>query len=136
MTRLEKQAAARHAQRPRPHDRIGRLDRSPFEPPLIANLVCVETQVDGVVVQEALGVDVARELQVVAALQRRQELRPDLDIPLDAVQVDPFGLSRAAQSLADEGCAPAAAVRSAATPSEWSPDRPAWLVLRGHSSSS
>jgi hypothetical protein len=100
MARLKKQAAARHAEWPRPDYLSGRGDFAAFASPLVADLVGVETEVDGVVVEESPRVDVTRKLHVIAGLQGGQELGPDLDVPLDAVQVYALRLPGAAQPLA------------------------------------
>jgi hypothetical protein len=100
MARLKKEAAARHAEWTRPDYLSGRGDFAALASPLFADLVGVETEVDRVVVEESLCIDVTRKLYVVASFQGGQELGPDLDVPLHAVQVYPLSLPGAAQPLA------------------------------------
>ena len=63
-------------------------------PPLAEDVVGVEAEVERVVAQEALRVDGARQLAVVAALERGEVAGPDLRVALGAVQVDALALAR------------------------------------------
>ena len=56
--------------------------------PLGEDLVRVEPEVERVVAQEALGVDRARQVLVVAALEGAEVARPDLRVALGPVEVD------------------------------------------------
>ena len=92
--RREGQALARR------RDRLGHDDRrrlllavAALTTPLDQDLVRVEPEVERVVAQEALGVDRARQLLVVAALEGAQVARPDLGVALGPVEVDALALA-------------------------------------------
>ena len=88
-------------ERPRHDDRRRRLDLplAALAPPLEEDLVRVEAEVQRVVAQEALGVDRARQLAVLAALEGAQVARPDLRVALGAVEVDALALAGGEQAL-------------------------------------
>ena len=88
-------------------------------PPLEQDVVGVEAEIQRVVAQEALGVDRAGQLPVVAALERAEVARPDLRVALGAVQVDALALAGGVQALGQARSWVGAALRSA------SDDRPA-----------
>ena len=87
----------------RQDDRRRRLDLALalLPPPLEEDLVGVEAEVEGVVAQEALRVDRARQLAVVAALEGAQVARPDLRVALGAIQIDALALTGREQPLAE-----------------------------------
>ena len=80
------------------------LKRLHLVAPALEQLVGVEAQVDGVVAQEALGVDRRRQVVVCAVLERRQVAQPDLGVALGAVQVDALALAGKLKRLADGRC--------------------------------
>ena len=75
--------------------------RTSLASPLVEDLVRVEAEVERVVAQEALRVDVARQLLVVATLERAQVARPDLRVALGPVQVDALGFAGRVQALGE-----------------------------------
>ena len=102
--------------------------------PLADDVLGVEAEIQRVVAQEALGVDGARQLGVLAVLERGQVARADLRVALGPVEVDALTLARRVEPLGQRrtgvGGEPLAhlAARPDATPSQ--------LVSRGHASSS
>ncbi len=75
------------------------LDVAALAPPLEQDLVGVEPEIERVVAQEALRVDRAGELLVVAALQRAQVACPDLRVALGAIEIDALALARGVEAL-------------------------------------
>ena len=67
--------------------------------PLVQDLVRIEAEIERVVAQEALRVDGARQLAVVAALEGAEIAGPDLRVALGAVQVDALALARVVEPL-------------------------------------
>ena len=67
--------------------------------PLAEDLLGLEAEVQRVVAQEALRVDGARQLAVVAALEGGQVAGPDLRVALGAVEVDALALAGGVQPL-------------------------------------
>ena len=103
--RRERQALARRGERlgDRQH-RLGRhLRVAPLAAPLADDLLGVQPEVERVVAQEALGVDGAGELGVLAVLEGGQVPGPDLGVALGAVQVDALALARRQQALRERG---------------------------------
>ena len=109
-------------------------------PPLEQDLVGVEPEVERVVAQEALGVDGAGELAIVAALERGEVAGADLRVPLRAVQVDALALASGEEALGEAGCGvgwPARAYHALRPEPRAGPDpvvvtrRPVLLVLLG-----
>ena len=71
--------------------------------PLEQDLVRVEAEVQRVVAQEALGVDGARQLLLVAALEGAEVAGPDLGVAFGAVEVHALALARGVQALRQAG---------------------------------
>ena len=101
-------------------------------PPLAQDLVRVEPEVERVVAQEALGVDRAGQLLVVAALEGAQVARPDLGVALGAVQVDALALARGVQALG-QASGRARRRRHASGVRPVDPDRPLELLVASSS---
>ncbi len=79
------------------------VDVAPLVAPLEEDLVRVEAQVEGVVAQEALGVDGSREFPVVAALQGGKVASADLRVALRPIQIDALPLARGEEPLRQAG---------------------------------
>jgi len=72
--------------------------------PAIEDVVRLEAQIDGVVAQEALGVDRRRELVVVAVFEGRQVAQPYLGVALGTVQVNALTLAGQLERLTHRRC--------------------------------
>ena len=99
--RREGEALARGRERLRDREHgLGRHRRvAPLAPPLADHVLGIEPEVERVVAQEALGVDGARQLRVVAVLERGEVAGPDLRVALGAVEVDALALARGDEAL-------------------------------------
>ena len=101
--------------------------------PLVEDLLGIEPEVERVVAQEALRVDGAGQLLVIAALEGAQVAGPDLRVALGPVQVHALALAGGVQALGQAGrrvgrqAAPGFGAIGA--------DRPLQLLPRRHSSS-
>ena len=112
------------------------LGRAELLAPLLFDLVCVHTEVRGVVAQEAARVDVAGQVSHIAVFESRKEFHSDLGVSLDAVKIYALHFSGVTQLLANgrSPIAPQPAPTSA--PSNASASGTAHWVSARHASSS
>ena len=110
-------ALARRRQRPRDAD-LGSARAAAvtaLAAPLEEDLVGIETEIQGVVAQEALRVDRPGQLAVLAPLEGAEIACPDLRVALGAVEVDALA-SRAASSRSGRSACGSAGARSGRQP--------------------
>ena len=82
------------------YDALGRAHALHLVAPALEHLFGIEPEVDGVVAQEALGVDRRRQVLVGTVFQRRQVAQPDLGVALGAVQIHALALAGQLERLA------------------------------------
>ena len=100
--------------------------------PLADDVLGVEPEVERVVAQEALGVDGARQLGVLAVLEGGEVAGADLRVPLGAIEVDTLALASRVEPLGQRR----AGVGGEALADLRTADTAAQLVSRRHASSS
>ncbi len=101
----ERQPAAWGGDRPRHGDDRLRLARvASLSAPLEQYLIGVEAEIERVVAQEALRVDRAGQLAVIAPLEGGQVACPDLGVALGAVQVHALPLASGEEAFGQAGC--------------------------------